>query len=45
MDFPGDSVIKTSPSKAEGVGWIPGQGTEISCLTKQKYYYNKSNKD
>ena len=28
-DFPGGPAVKTSPSKAEGEGLIPGQGAEI----------------
>ena len=28
-DFPGSSVVKTSPSKTGCVGSIPGQGTKI----------------
>ena len=28
-DLPGGSVVKTSPSKAGGVGSIPGWGTKI----------------
>ena len=28
-DFPGGPVVKTSPSKARGMGLIPGQGTKI----------------
>ena len=27
-DFPGDPVVKTSPSKAGGAGSKPGRGTE-----------------
>ena len=26
-DFSGGSMVKTSPSKADGMGLIPGQGT------------------
>ena len=51
-DFPGGSVVKTSPSSAGGVGSIPGQGAEIPCASwpknqniKQKQYCNKFNKD
>ena len=29
QDFPGGPVVKNPPSKAEDVGWIPGQGTKI----------------
>ena len=28
-DFPGGPVVKTSPSKAEAAGSIPGWGAEI----------------
>ena len=28
-DFPGGSVVETSPSNARGAGSIPGQGAEI----------------
>ena len=53
MDFPGSPIVKpSSPSSAEGVGSIPGQGTKIPCATwpqkqniKQKQSYNKFNKD
>ena len=31
-DFPGDPVVKTSPSIAEGVGWIPDQEAKIHAL-------------
>ena len=51
-DFPGGSVVKTSPSNAVGVGSIPGQVAKIphaSCPKnpniKQKQYCNKFNKD
>ena len=30
-DFPGASVVKTSPSNAEGAGSIPGQRAKIPC--------------
>ena len=53
MDFPGSPIVKpSSPSSAEGVGSIPGQGTKIPCASwpqnqniKQKQCYNKFNKD
>ena len=34
-DFPGSSMVKTSPSNAGGMGSIPGQGTRfhMSCST------------
>ena len=51
-DFPGGPVVKTSPSKAGGVGSIPGQGFKIPHASwpenqniKQKQYCNKFNKD
>ena len=51
-DFPGGSVVKSSPSSAGGVGSVPGQGTKIPHASwpknqdiKQKQYYNKSSKD
>ena len=48
-----DPVVKTSPSKAEGVGSIPGWGRPKSHMPqgqkknhrKQKQYCNKFNKD
>ena len=49
-DFPGGVVGKTLPSKAGGVGLIPGQGTN-TCLEakkqdiKQKQCCNKFNRD
>ena len=51
-DFPGGPLVKTSPSKAGGLGWIPGQGAGIPHASwpknqkvKQKQYRNKINKD
>ena len=51
-DFPGDPVVKTSPSKAVGVDSIPPQRAKIphaSCPEnqniRQKQYCNKFNKD
>ena len=51
-DFPGGPVVKTLPSKAGGVGSIPGQGTKIPHASqpkkqniKRKQYCNKFNKD
>ena len=38
-DFPGDPLVKTLPSKAEGMGSIPGQGVKIPhafCLKNWK---------
>ena len=29
-DFPGDPVVKTSPSNAGGAGWVPCRGAKIS---------------
>ena len=48
-DFPGDLVVKTSPSNAGDVGSIPGEGAEIPHASwpkniKQKQYCNKFNK-
>ena len=50
-DFPGDTVVKTSPSNAGGVGLIPGQGPKIPHAPwpknqniKQKQYCHKFNK-
>ena len=51
-DFPESPVVKTSPSKAGGVGLIPGWGAKTSHASwpknqniKQKQYFNKFNKD
>ena len=51
-DFPGDPVVKTSPSNAGGVGSFPGWGAKIPHASqpktqniKQKQYCNKFNKD
>ena len=51
-DFPGDPVVNISPSNAEGVGSIPGQGAQSPLAQwlknqniKQKQYCNKFNKD
>ena len=51
-DFPGSPVVKTSPSNAEGVGLIPGQGAKIPHALwpenqniKQKQCCNKFNQD
>ena len=49
-DFPGSSVVKTSPSNAGGAGSIPGQELRShmprpeSQNMKQKQYCNKFNK-
>ena len=34
-DFPGDPVVRTSPSSARGAGSIPGQGAKISRVVVQ----------
>ena len=51
-DYPGGPVVKTSPSKAEGEGSIPGGVAKIPHASrpkkqniKQKQYCNKFNKD
>ena len=51
-DFPGDPVVKTSPSNAGGASSIPGQEAKIphdwqpkNQNIKQKQYCNKFNKD
>ena len=49
-DFPGGSVVKTSPSSVGGAGSLPVQGAKIlhACWPKpikQKQYCNKFNKD
>ena len=51
-DFPGDPVVKTSPSNARGADSVPGQEAEILRTSrpkiqniKQKQYCNKFNKD
>ena len=51
-DFPGGPVVKTLPSNAGDVGWIPGPGGKIphgsgpkNQNIKQKQYCNKFNKD
>ena len=51
-DYPGGPVVKTSPSKAEGEGFIPGGVAKIPNASrpknqniKQKQYCNKFNKD
>ena len=33
-DFPGNTVVKTLPFNAGGVGSIPGWGTKIPCVTR-----------
>ena len=51
-DFPGDPLVKTSPSNAGGACSIPGRGTKIPHALgpknqniKQKQYCNKFNED
>ena len=51
-DFPGDPVVKTSLSNAEGVGSVPCWGTKMPCdlwpkyqNIRQKQYCNRFNKD
>ena len=48
-DFPGGPVVRTSPSNAESVGSISGQGAKTPHAsrqkTKQKQYCNEFNKD
>ena len=51
-DFPGSPVAKTSPSSAEAVGSITGQGAETSHASwpkkqnaKQKHCCNRLNKN
>ena len=52
QDFPGEQVVKTSSSNAEGESLIPGQETNIPHASwskkpktlKQKQYCNKFNK-
>ena len=34
LDCTGDSVVKTLPFDARGVGSIPGQGTKVPLATK-----------
>ena len=50
--IPGGPVIRTSPSSAESMSWIPGWGAEIPHTSwpkhqniKQKQHCNKFNKD
>ena len=35
-DFPGDPVVKISPSNAEDVGSIPGRGAKIPHTSQPK---------
>ena len=51
-DLPGGPVVKTSPSNAESIGSMPGQGAKIPHASgpknqniNQKQYCNKFNKD
>ena len=41
-DFPGDPVIKTSPSNARDSGLIPGQGAKILHAFQPKYRKHKT---
>ena len=51
--FPGDPVVRSSPSNAGGAGCIPGQGAKLLCASwpkktehkQQKQYCNKLNED
>ena len=40
-DFSGGSVVKTSPSNAEGMGLIPGRGAKIPQASGPKQTKNK----
>ena len=42
-DFPGGPVVKTSPSNAEGVGSISGQGAKIPHASQPKNQNIKQN--
>ena len=42
-DFPGDPVVRTSPSSAEDVGSIPGQGAKIPHTSQPKKHKKRSN--
>ena len=35
-DFPGGPVVKTSPSRAGGTGWIPGRTAKIPRVSRPK---------
>ena len=52
QDFPGSPVVETSPSNAQGVGWIPDQKAKILHVSwpknpniRYKQYCKKFNKD
>ena len=48
QDYPGSPVVKTSPSKARGLGLTPSQGNASwpkNQNIKQKQYCNKFNED
>ena len=42
-DFPGDPVVRISPSSAEDVGSIPGQGAKIPHTSQPKKHKKRSN--
>ena len=44
QDFPGDSVVNTSPSNAGSTGLIPGQGVKIPHALGPKYQNIKEKK-
>ena len=43
-DFPGGSLVKTSPSNVGGIGSIPGQGIKIPHASRPKNQNIKENK-
>lgn len=43
-DFPGGSMVKTSPCNAEGVGSVPGQGTNKILQAVQQGQKEKKGK-
>ena len=51
--IPGGPVIRTSPSSAESMSWIPGWGAEIphalwpknQNINQKQYYKKKLNKE
>ena len=45
IDFPGDLVVKTSPSNAGGMGSISGQGAKIPHASGPKNPNIKKNKN
>ena len=44
-EFPGDPEVKTSPSNAEGVGFIPDWGAKIHMPHGQKTKKKKKKKE